>query len=322
MYIILAGDDQHWPNLGHEIFLTRYIALGLLTNNMIDRNDIIVTKNKERFFLYENTFKKILTYDDFILEKQPRHNCLYLLPYLNPGCKLSYLDKNSINNFFKKYNVIEDNIGENTLFKNIDIIKFNSLNCDLNLNISIPTDIQQILNKKYFIVHIRPTCDHLQHLVDIINSINLPCIIFTTGNKMSCDYKIAGKTGGEKGDDIIHIIKNKFEFKNNIYIVEDLQLYCKLLSIDNCKFLISEISGGGQISHFCFKNTVYYYSSYYCDNAYIKSMNERDKAATNGLRNFSLDHGWDSFNPINSTIKIIQRCIFFDITKKNEWLVE
>ena len=49
-HVIRAG------TIGHEIHITRPVLMVLLSNHLISTDDIIVTKNYERFFLYNKIF--------------------------------------------------------------------------------------------------------------------------------------------------------------------------------------------------------------------------------------------------------------------------
>jgi hypothetical protein len=66
-------------------------------------------------------------------------------------------------------------------------------------------------------------------------------------------------------NDIIQ--KNLVECKN-IVIIDNLQHYASFLSNTKCKLLISEWSGGGQLSQYCFDGKIIYYFDYYPSNDY------------------------------------------------------
>ena len=51
--------------LGHEIHLGRFILLDMLDKKYINTNDVIVTSNIDRFFLYSKIFKNIISYDEY-----------------------------------------------------------------------------------------------------------------------------------------------------------------------------------------------------------------------------------------------------------------
>jgi hypothetical protein len=66
------------------------------------------------------------------------------------------------------------------------------------------------------------------------------------------------------------------EFTNLIFI-ENLQLYASYLNQKKCKLFISEWSGGGQLSHYCYEGKILYYLHTYRDYHYIGQEKERCK---------------------------------------------
>ena len=70
MYIILSKDDNvhtGFSALGHEIHLARFILCDMLHTNFINKDDTIVTYSSDRFFLYNNFFINVISYNEYLL---------------------------------------------------------------------------------------------------------------------------------------------------------------------------------------------------------------------------------------------------------------
>ena len=65
----------------------------------------------------------------------------------------------------------------------------------------------------------------------------------------------------------------------NIVIIDNLQYYASFLSNKKCKLLISEWSGGGQLSQYCFDGKIIYYFDYYPSNDYELNFDSYQKTA-------------------------------------------
>ena len=87
-------------------------------------------------------------------------------------------------------------------------------------------------------------------------------------------------------------------FTNNLYHINNLQLYCKLLNNDNCKLFISEWSGGGQLAQYCYNGKIMYYFSSYNPLDYV--INNKNHEARSISNNYF--QNWD----FKSTTKCIR----------------
>ena len=66
----------------------------------------------------------------------------------------------------------------------------------------------------------------------------------------------------------------------NIVVIDNLQYYASFLSNKKCKLLISEWSGGGQLSQYCFDGgKILYYFDFYPSNDYELKFNDYQKTA-------------------------------------------
>jgi hypothetical protein len=274
-YIIVSdtGDWKWCNNLGHEIFFTRKILLLLLHNKLITNNSIIVTSYKDRRFMYENYFNKILIYEEYKSLNQNVDSVLNLSPYLLSlfAAKESFLDaigapNGKTSTQLKKLGLDKEYLLENEIFQNTNTPEFNKFIC--NLNYCDVYEYNKIINKQFFIIHIRPGCKFINYLLTFIDYCKskkkLECIIFTT-------LKISG---------------HKYQTNN-------LQMYASLMHHNNCLGLLSEWSGGGQLSQFCAKKVIYYYDHYPDDykTELIKEYVEQN--------NNNFYEAWDHYNPIN-----------------------
>ena len=72
-FVVSTNENYHGPivghdciaranTIGHEIHITRPIVLFLFDKKLINNDDVIVTKNNERFFLYSLIFKNVIDY--------------------------------------------------------------------------------------------------------------------------------------------------------------------------------------------------------------------------------------------------------------------
>ena len=66
-----------------------------------------------------------------------------------------------------------------------------------------------------------------------------------------------------------------------VKFVSNLELYASLLNHHNCKGIISEWSGGGQLAQYCHYNDVYYYFNNYEENNYCSLKDKYQYEANN-----------------------------------------
>jgi|688.fasta_scaffold96392_2 hypothetical protein len=229
--LISTSDNNHWGafnNLGHEIFFTRKIALILLSNNLIDNECVIVTANNDRKFLYNNIFNNVLTYDEFRTNRVLVDDVIDLCPYLSTTHPSTVKCLN-------KLGLCEEQLTSNQIFQNCNTETINSLCCNINFVDLNNTLFENVIKSVFFVIHIKTGTKYLNYIYNIIDTFGINSVIFT---------QLDG-------------IPEKYLQTSN------LQVYASLLNNSNCIFLITEWSGGGQLSQFCCKsNTLYYYDCY------------------------------------------------------------
>lgn len=232
-YIIVSCSDKNnwgaYSNLGHELFFTRKIVLILLSNNLINNNEyVIVTLNNDRKFLYNKIFNNVLTFNQFKMNKVLIGNVIDLSPYLSTTWTSTLPCLNKLG------------LGEETLISNQIFEKYNtetmkSLCCNIDFVDLNNTPFENVIKSVFFVIHIKTGTKYLNYIYKIIDTFGINSVIFTQLNDIPEKYL---KTS-------------------------NLQVYASLLNNSNCIFLITEWSGGGQLSQFCCKSTVlYYYDSY------------------------------------------------------------
>jgi hypothetical protein len=222
--------------LGHEIHMTRYVIIDMLLQNKISTDDIIVTL-KDRTFLYSKIFKNCITSDAFTMMEKDGYNIINL-SYITgsdiPVREWSILQKYN-HQVLKKFYTSEFK----TLLNSIDY-------CETHYDCA----------KDYIVVHHRYNYD-INMLIKTINKINsvvdVNIVIFN--NNMS-------------------YIKKELENYKNLMFVDNLQLYASYLNNPKCKLFISEWSGGGQLSHYCYDGKIIYYFHQYHDIHYVGKEKE------------------------------------------------
>ena len=258
--LISTSDKNHWGafnNLGHEIFFTRKIALILLSNNLINNECVIVTANNDRKILYNNIFNNVLTYDEFRMNRVLADDVIDLCPYLSTTHSSTVKCLNNLG-------LGEEQLVSNQIFKNCNMETLNSLCCNINFVDLNNTLFENVIKSVFFVIHIRPTTKYLNYIYDIIDTFGINSVIFTQLDGIPEKY----------------------------LQTSDLQVYASLLNNSNCIFVITEWSGGGQLSQFCCKSTVLYYydcypQGYFNDKEqYYRESNDQN-----------LFHHWDHYTP-------------------------
>lgn len=252
IYLIISKNNDNnyhcqFEALGHEIHLGRYILMDMLNGKYIDNNNyIIVTARLERKFLYSKLFDKIISYNDFIKLNQEDKNIIYIWPFLN-GVK-ERISKNYIDDFKKKNNYPIEKV----LFTEMNKLEINYLLNKIDYQL---IEDDNLIKEKYIIIHHR-VIDYnkisnnnisnnnifTQKIVNyIMNNFNYNIIIFSSDSN----------------------IKFNCEDLNRIKYINSLDLYCSFLNNDKCLCLISELSGGGEISQYCHNKLIIHYNNSY-----------------------------------------------------------
>lgn len=274
-YVIISSTEPGiHNNLGHELFWTRKMLLLLLKNNYIDKNITVVTYRLDRFFLYTNYFNNIITYSNFVNNCKPN---IDINTILDLTLYLSTVTHHTIEQL-KILGLNENELIQNRIFQNCNTPDFNNYICNLDFSLDLAT-YNNIICNAFFIIHIRPTSRYIEYLLDFIKINNLNVILFTN-------------------------LEINYPFKTN-----NLQTFASLLNNQNCLGLLSEWSGGGQLSQFCAKKVIYYYDEYpqhYFDD---QKMNYETQ------NNDCFWANWDHYNPINAQKFFITRNEFLDPNK-------
>jgi hypothetical protein len=144
---------------------------------------------------------------------------------------------------------------------------------------------QNIIKSDFCVIHIKDTTKYLNYMYKIYQNLGINCIIFTQSNNISNDFL---KTS-------------------------DLRVYATLLNNKNLKFLITEWSGGGQLSQFCCNSKIIYYFDCYPQAYY----NDKEKLYRHNNDTFFYNN-WDHYTPINCERFFLTKEEFenFDILKK------
>jgi len=238
--------------LGHELHLSRYILYDMLQKNVIDNNVNIVTISKDRFFLYSNIFTKLHEWNDYIKKKTINNNIKVIdLTQYSSGLNLKHMYDNfertsKFVDYINNINII--NLNENEKYKSI-----------IENNFIVVHYRFRMVNSDTKVTHNGNT----QNLLKIIDKIR----------KHTNNYIVifCSKLPDEK-------VQKDLESKS-IVVIDDLQYYASFLSNKKCKLLISEWSGGGQLSQYCFDGKIIYYFDYYPSNDYELNFDSYQKTA-------------------------------------------
>ena len=241
--IVSSGLNRCESALGHEIHLSRFILFDLLIKNKISKNDTLVLYNLDRSFLYNNIFKKIISWDKYKKKYVNKYNVIKL-----PSGTTDI--ENTLLNKLYKFNYSFSNFKRTIKFENY----INNINY-INLN----NNYKEIISKQYYLIHLRFKFNK-EKLIMILNKIRefskCKIIIFCCANiNLSKDY--------------------------NIIFINNLQLYTSFLNNKNCVLFISEWSGGGQISQYCYNGLILYYFDCYPSNGYELNYLKYQKDANN-----------------------------------------
>jgi len=264
--IILTSREQHSDCLGHELHITRCVVIDMLLQNYIHKDDIIVVRNKDRKFLYEKMFDTVLEFNELILIHNGNKFNVINLTAVGVEPNAIVRKEVIIPNFQCSENYYTDN------FKN-NLLKINYYSNAILL-----------VNKDFVVIHHRfnsdlvelhKTCEKLLNLYGDIH-----IIIFNNN---------------------INFLSNNLRHKNLVFI-DNLQLYASYLNHEKCKLFISEWSGGGQLSQYCYSGTILYYFNHYKSYEYLNKIDELTKKAISTTYHES----WDFKNPNNSSIKMYE----------------
>jgi hypothetical protein len=232
--------------LGHEIHLGRFILLDMLDKNYINTNDVIVTSNIDRFFLYSKIFKNIISYDEYSRNGNIKEeNKILVWPFVvsiptelsdfyikNFESKIKYPIRNILyNNFTRDYD---------ELLKMIDFPLIEDYN---------------LVKNKFIVIHLRTLLLKSNNNINQ-NLIDLYKIIYKI-NITYPDFDIVIFTCNDSNELL------KLQENTKIKIINKLDLYASVMNHENCECVITELSGGGEFSQFCCNTTIHMYGNSY-----------------------------------------------------------
>jgi hypothetical protein len=274
-----AHNHSELNALGHEIHISRFILLDMLHNNYITSDDTIVTLYEDRKFLYTNLFKTVIIYKEFLLISTNSSQ----IKILNL-CELSYtphITEDRLKQFENISNYPIRTYIPEYVFNNYNLTKPLVLarsehNFDYLLNnINYPdiSDFAHHTQSKFIVIHHRViTINQPHHIKKNIEYYNT--ILTNLINSVKCKYNTIFIFSINEYDNIK---------SDNIIYINKLDIYASLLAHTNCDGIISEWSGGGQLSHYCHNNKVLYYFDHYSENNYCVDKDNLIALANHGI---------------------------------------
>lgn len=227
--IILPYVYDHFC-LGHDLHISRIIVFDLLNKNIINNNDtLIVTKDRQEF--YNNLFKNIITFTEFIEKINNNEISIDINNFIFlPSVVTDLLYGRSNTELMRiNYNVHNNDYWNDKMIKNITTFNKCIFNEELN----------RIIKDKFIIFIIR-SFDHLH-----IDS-NYHNYIYNLRQNTLTKYKL-----------ILYCYKDiEFNKENYDYIINNVSEYMSLLTDSNCYFVIGEMSGLLEVSYFHHNNNL------------------------------------------------------------------
>ena len=288
MYLIVSATKNYKPTykfkldnshmlgclnaVGHELCLTRHIIMILLSNNLISKDDTIVTRNKDRFFLYSNIFKNVIAYDDMPanIEDSQIIDIGQANLYFNINKELTEHVKNIPGWAQMPYETKEQILLQIThdiegkcappmqtmeitdvekRFPIMTHIRNKQVNYRNELFNSLITNIayqgcSSLIKKDFVIVHHRvvsysPESKDTHTIVSAIKVIDPEVQIF-----IFCIKKLEG-------------------FSSDVIFIDDLSLHASLMHHEKCKAVFSEFSGGGIMAQYYHNKKIFYLETAY-----------------------------------------------------------
>jgi hypothetical protein len=237
--IVMEGYDVRPTTIGHEIHISRFVLLFMLCKKIISKDDIIVTRNNERFFLYSEIFDNIIGYDDLpenIDEKEIIDITDFNIICENTNTENIILLESQfeILKNFRKNNIEIRTEEFNNLFSKIHYKQLEKITNDY-----VVVHDRQVY---YDIKYLQDRCNHIEtiNIIEdlLINYPNLDIILFSSSK---------------------NIIFNNEKIK----LIDRVDDYAAYMKNEKCKGVISLFSGAGQLSQYCHDKCIYYYCSVY-----------------------------------------------------------
>lgn len=264
--IVITSINQHGDCLGHELHATRCVVIDMLLQKYIHKDDIIVVKNKDRKFLYEEIFDTVLETNEFnLIHNTNRFNIINISQFgLEPNATIK--KQLTIPNFECSSHYFTDDFRKNLLK-----LKYFSDN------------ILQV-DKDFVVIHHRYDSNRAElykmckTLLNLYGDIHI--VIFN-----------------DNINSLIKVLSHP-----NLIFIDNLQVYASYLNHEKCKLFISEWSGGGQLSQYCYSGTILYHFNHYKSYSYINIVDELTTQAISS----TYFEAWDFKNPNNCKIKMYE----------------
>jgi len=214
-----AGSLTAFPELGWELMITRLHIIDMLQSEVISEDDIIIT-TPDRYFLYNNIFKNVSTWN------KTTHTEIEPFSYLN-------IPRSDI------IDLTEVSAMEEYLNRQIWEPRYKYFDRDLDLLLKIDTSIERIFNTAApfvcILARFRTWCSerntdvqYLNDMIDFLHNIGIGVFVFGEG------------------------AENELKNTNANYV--NLQEACHLMGHQNCKFVYGAYSGAMHLGFFCCKS--------------------------------------------------------------------
>jgi hypothetical protein len=244
MYIIVSSDTLihcEISALGHEIHMSRYVLCQLLHHKRINKNDTIVTRTEDRMILYTKLFKNVIIHSTFRSLNVSADDILDLTEFMQTDVINRPVSESTLTFFSNKLSFD---------FKNL---LYGNDAADVQYLLSAidypPITDLSMIEKKFIVIHMRVVYspEHewvgkqtVQHIINTLQDADYTIICYTSDPDIRLDSP-----------------------KKEIIYVNNFPLYCALMNNEMCEMVISEISGGGEMSQYCHNKAILLYPSRY-----------------------------------------------------------
>jgi hypothetical protein len=256
--LFITSDDKKYPYWTKCLGHEIHITRIMVLDMLLKNKvntDDIIVTFDDRKFLYSKIFTNIINYEKFLELDKKNYDVINIIDYS--------VNLQVENDDLKRINYTIPDKFYNDELKNL-CLKIDYVNLDF-----------EFLNNYFLIIHHRYNAkiENLEEIIKIIKKKDIKIIIFNSD---------------------ISNLKNKIKDKS-IFYIDNLQIYASLLNNKNCKLLISEWSGGGQLSAYTSNcKILYYYDAY----TWIYNPNidekQRELNSLNG-KYISKDYDFKSF---------------------------
>jgi len=287
MYLIVSATKNYKPKytfnsdktsierantIGHEICLTRPIVMILLSMNLITRDCTIVTRTKERSFLYSNIFKNIIAYDD--------------IP--NNIDNSQIIDITQVNIFYSIDKELTEQVENIPGWKDASFQKKEQILLqiaeEINGKCAPPMQIMEILDlEKRFPIMTKIRNKEINYRTELFNSLiadinYVDCsylikkdfvivhhrvVTYSSDTKNTHEIVSAIKDIDPNIQIFIFSIKTLEDISPDVTIIDDLSIIASLMNNNKCKAIFSEYSGVGILSHYCHNKKIFYLETAY-----------------------------------------------------------